>query len=63
MVRSFISIPSGRNKLTEIKVDNILLWPDAGGAALAKRDNPKLAYKIFTFKEFINSTDLSLIHI
>ena len=47
------------NKLTEIKYDNILLWADAGGAALAKRDNPELASKIFTFKEFINSTDLS----
>ena len=45
------------NKLTEIKFDNILLWADAGGAALAKRDNPELANKIFTFKEFINSTD------
>ena len=46
------------NKLTEIKFDNILLWADAGGAALAKRDNPELANKIFTFKEFINTTDL-----
>ncbi|MBW3041953.1 DUF1995 family protein [Prochlorococcus marinus] len=45
------------NKLTEIKLDNILLWADAGGAALAKRDNPNLTNKIFTFKEFINSTD------
>ena len=45
------------NKLTEIKFDNILLWADAGGAALAKRDNPELSNKIFTFKEFINSTD------
>ncbi|WP_269605572.1 DUF1995 family protein [Prochlorococcus marinus] len=45
------------NKLSEIKFDNILLWADAGGAALAKRDNPELANKIFTFKEFINSTD------
>ena len=44
-------------KLSEIKYDNILLWADAGGAALAKRDNPKLANKIFTFKEFINSTE------
>ena len=32
---------------------------NSGGAALAKRDNPELATKIFTFKEFINSTDLS----
>ena len=46
------------NKLTEIQYDNILLWADAGGAALAKRDNPELANKIFTFKEFINSSDL-----
>ncbi len=45
------------NKLNEINIDNILLWADAGGAALAKRDNPQLANKIFTFKEFINSTD------
>ncbi len=45
------------NKLTESKFDNILLWADAGGAALAKRDNPELSNKIFTFKEFINSTD------
>ena len=45
------------HKLTEIKLDNVLLWADAGGAALAKRDNPELANKIFTFKEFINSTD------
>ena len=46
------------NKLTEIQYDNILLWADAGGAALAKRDKPELADKIFTFKEFINSTDM-----
>ena len=46
------------NKLTEIQYDNILLWADAGGAALAKRDKPELANKIFTFKEFINSTEL-----
>ena len=46
------------NKLTKIQYDNILLWADAGGAALAKRDNPELANKIFTFKEFINSSDL-----
>ena len=45
------------HKLTDIKLDNVLLWADAGGAALAKRDNPELANKIFTFKEFINSTD------
>ena len=46
------------NKLTKIKYENILLWADAGGAALAKRDNPELANKIYTFKEFINSPDL-----
>ena len=46
------------NKLTEIQYDNILLWADAGGAALAKRDNPELSNKIYTFKEFINSSDL-----
>ncbi len=46
------------NKLTKIEYENILLWADAGGAALAKRDNPELANKIFTFKEFINSSDL-----
>ena len=45
-------------KLTKIKYENILLWADAGGAALAKRDNPELANKIYTFKEFINSSDL-----
>ena len=44
-------------KLNEFECDNILLWADAGGAALAKRDNPELANKIFTFKEFLNSTD------
>ena len=46
------------NKLSELQYDNILLWADAGGAALAKRDNPELANKIYTFKEFINSSDL-----
>ena len=46
------------NKLTEFKYDNILLWADAGGAALAKRDNPDLANKIFTFKDFLKSNDL-----
>ena len=46
------------NKLTSIQYENILLWADAGGAALAKRDNPELANKIYTFKEFINSSDL-----
>lgn len=46
------------NKLTKIQYENILLWADAGGAALAKRDNPEMANKIYTFKEFINSSDL-----
>ena len=46
------------NKLRDLNYDNILLWADAGGAALAKRDNPDLANKIFTFKEFINSSEL-----
>ena len=46
------------DKLNKSKYDNILLWADAGGAALAKRDNPELANKIFTFKEFLNSSDL-----
>ena len=46
------------NKLTKIQYENILLWADAGGAALAKRDKPELANKIYTFKEFINSSDL-----
>ena len=46
------------SKLTKINYENILLWADAGGAALAKRDNPELANKIYTFKEFINSSDL-----
>ena len=46
------------HKLTNLQYDNILLWADAGGAALAKRDNPELANKIYTFKEFINSTEL-----
>ena len=45
-------------KLTHSKYNNILLWADAGGAALAKRDNPELSNKIFTFKEFLNSSDL-----
>ena len=51
------------NKLKEINYDNILLWADAGGAALAKRDNPELANKIFTFKEFINSKDCNDLNI
>ena len=46
------------NKLNEINCNNILLWADAGGAALAKRDNPDLSNNIYTFKEFINSTEL-----
>jgi len=45
-------------KLTHSKYNNILLWANAGGAALAKRDNPELSNKIFTFKEFLNSSDL-----
>ena len=44
-------------RLVEDKFENILLWADAGGAALAKRDNPELANKIFTFKEFLNSSN------
>tara|TARA_B100000214_G_scaffold357762_1_gene317695 strand:+ start:357 stop:980 length:624 start_codon:yes stop_codon:yes gene_type:complete len=46
------------NKLTKKNFDNILLWADAGGAALAKRDNPQLSDRVFTFKEFINSSNL-----
>ena len=44
-------------KLFESESDNILLWADAGGAALAKRDKPELSNKIFTFKEYINSSN------
>ena len=44
-------------KLFESKLDNILLWADAGGAALAKRDKPELASKIFTFKEYLTLSD------
>ena len=44
------------HKLSERKVENILLWADAGGAALAKRDNPELSEKIFTFKEYLSSS-------
>ena len=44
------------NKLIELKKNNILLWADAGGAALAKRDYPELSDKIFTFKEYLNSS-------
>tara|TARA_B100000965_G_scaffold405597_1_gene440301 strand:- start:2838 stop:3461 length:624 start_codon:yes stop_codon:yes gene_type:complete len=44
------------NKLSKIKFDNILLWADAGGAALAKRDYPELSNKIFTFKEYLDSS-------
>lgn len=44
-------------KLFENKLDNILLWADAGGAALAKRDFPQLSKKIFTFKEYLNTSD------
>ena len=45
------------NKLIKIQKQNILLWSDAGGAALAKRDNPELSNKIFTFKEFLNKSN------
>ena len=45
------------DKLNKIQKENILLWSDAGGAALAKRDNPELSDKIFTFKEFLNKSN------
>tara|TARA_B100000965_G_C19569474_1_gene748391 strand:+ start:886 stop:1509 length:624 start_codon:yes stop_codon:yes gene_type:complete len=45
------------NKLSDSNFDNILLWADAGGAALAKRDNPELSSKIFTFKEYLSSSN------
>ena len=44
------------NRLKEDNFDNYLLWADAGGAALAKRDKPDLSEKILTFKEYLNSS-------
>ena len=41
------------NKLIERKYSNLILYPDAGGAALAKRDYPKYSENIFTFKEYV----------
>ena len=32
----------------------LLLWPDAGAAALAKRDCTELSDKIYTFKEYLS---------
>ncbi len=41
-------------KLYEIQSNNLLLWADAGGAALAKRDYPESSNNILTFKEYLN---------
>ena len=38
--------------------DNILLWADAGGAALAKRDLPNHSNNIFTYKEYLSNAKL-----
>tara|TARA_Y100001968_G_scaffold267989_1_gene258161 strand:+ start:1107 stop:1730 length:624 start_codon:yes stop_codon:yes gene_type:complete len=45
------------SKLAKNNYPNILLWADAGGAALAKRDNPEVSKTISTFKEYINSSN------
>lgn len=45
-------------KIEKAGHDNILLWADAGGAALAKRDIPNHSNNIFTYKEFLSRTEL-----
>ncbi len=41
--------------LNSSNVDNILLWPDAGAAALAKRESPDLSNNIYSYKDFLLS--------
>tara|TARA_Y100001968_G_C19453578_1_gene770493 strand:- start:7285 stop:7950 length:666 start_codon:yes stop_codon:yes gene_type:complete len=42
------------NNLQKLNKTSILLWADAGGAALAKRDMKNLENSIYSFKEFIS---------
>tara|TARA_Y100001968_G_scaffold325854_1_gene367843 strand:- start:1409 stop:2044 length:636 start_codon:yes stop_codon:yes gene_type:complete len=39
--------------LKDIEYQCYLVWPDAGGAALAKRDMPDIAKNIFSYSDFI----------
>ena len=41
--------------LTRINKNSILLWADAGGSALAKRDMPDLTDKIYSYNDFLSS--------
>ena len=45
------------DKIKQAGHDNILLWADAGGAALAKRDIPNHSNNIFTYKEYLSNSE------
>ncbi len=44
--------------LTDNKISNYLIWPDAGATALAKRDNPSLNERIYSISDAIKSNKL-----
>ncbi len=50
------------DKLSKDNYKNILLWADAGGAALAKRDMPDKSNNIFTYKEYLLKKQFYLNH-
>ena len=47
-------------KLEENNVQPILLWPDAGATALAKRDAPELSNYIKSFNDLLKGVDIQI---
>ena len=44
-----------KESISEASIKSLLLWPDAGATALAKRDAPELSDNIMSFKDVIKS--------
>ena len=47
-------------KLASLNIKCNIVWPDAGAAALAKRDAPEISQNIKTYKDFIDTENLEL---
>ncbi len=48
-----------KDGLDGFKINSILLWPDAGATALAKRERPDLSEQIFSIDEFLKIDKVS----
>ena len=47
------------NRLKSKSIKAILIWPDAGATALAKRDAPDLSENIMSFKDILKDNEIN----